>query len=91
MKKCIKAVVKGRVQGVGFRWFIQQKANRLGLAGYVCNLASGNVEFEVEGDEDLVDKFLDYARQGPSFSKVTEMILEEKQAAGKFDSFNVTF
>ena len=48
----------GRVQGVGFRYYAVQKANQLGLTGWVRNLSDGSVEMEVEGQEPLIDQLI---------------------------------
>ena len=48
----------GRVQGVGFRYYAVQKANQLGLTGWVKNLYDGSVEMEVEGEEPLIDELI---------------------------------
>ena len=48
----------GRVQGVGFRYYAVQKANQLGLTGWVKNLYYGSVEMEVEGQEELIDQLI---------------------------------
>ena len=48
----------GRVQGVGFRYYAVQKANQLGLTGWVRNLSDGSVEMEVEGQEELIDQLI---------------------------------
>ena len=48
----------GRVQGVGFRYYAVQKANQLGLTGWVKNLYDGSVEMEVEGEEPLIDQLI---------------------------------
>ena len=48
----------GRVQGVGFRYYAVQKANQLGLTGWVKNLYEGSVEMEVEGQEELIDQLI---------------------------------
>lgn len=48
----------GRVQGVGFRYYAVQKANQLGLTGWVKNLNDGSVEMEVEGQEELIDQLI---------------------------------
>ncbi|CUT02300.1 Acylphosphatase, partial [Candidatus Kryptonium thompsonii] len=47
---CAHIIVKGLVQGVGFRWFVQKHANHLGLKGWTRNLSNGDVEIEVEGE-----------------------------------------
>ena len=48
----------GRVQGVGFRYYAVQKANQIGLTGWVKNLYDGSVEMEVEGQEELIDQLI---------------------------------
>lgn len=54
----------GRVQGVGFRYYAVQKANQLGLTGWVKNLYDGSVEMEVEGQEELIDQLIIFCRTG---------------------------
>jgi acylphosphatase len=66
----LHAVVSGRVQGVGFRASAQQGAQRLGLAGWVRNLADGRVELEAEGPPEILDQLLAWLRKGPSLGRV---------------------
>jgi acylphosphatase len=66
----LHAVVSGRVQGVGFRASAQQVAQRLGLAGWVRNLADGRVELEAEGPPEILDQLLAWLRKGPSLGRV---------------------
>lgn len=54
----IHIIFYGRVQGVGFRYYAVQKANQLGLTGWVKNLYDGSVEMEVEGEEPLIDQLI---------------------------------
>lgn len=58
-------LIGGRVQGVGFRFFAQRTASRLGLSGWVRNLPDGGVEAEAQGDPDSVSAFESALRQGP--------------------------
>lgn len=60
----------GRVQGVGFRWFTQQSAQRLGLTGWVRNREDDDVELEVQGDEAAVDAFTGAVCRGPAHARV---------------------
>lgn len=60
-----RIVVVGRVQGVGFRYFISKRAVELGVLGYVRNLPNGRVEIEAEGDDVAVETLVDYCRVGP--------------------------
>ena len=69
--------VAGRVQGVGFRYFAMRRARDLGLVGWVRNLPDGSVLCEVQGTPGLVSEFEQALREGPSFSKVDSLIVEE--------------
>ena len=91
MEVCAKMIVKGRVQGVGFRWFVQQRAKSFGVSGYVRNLDNGDVEIEAEGDRGRVEELLKSVRVGPTFSKVRDVVIEWQQFTGKYYSFNTTF
>jgi len=62
--------VRGRVQGVGFRFFASERAGAEGLAGWARNRDDGAVEIEVEGDREAVDRFERLVRQGPAGSHV---------------------
>lgn len=73
----IRAVVEGRVQGVGFRWFVRQEARRLGVAGWVRNLADGSVELTVAGEPTAVRRLIDHVRVGPDSAQVTGLRTED--------------
>lgn len=77
MVKCIKAVVSGKVQGVYFRVFTQQEAERLNLSGWVRNLPGGEVETLISGSEDQVEKMLEWLSSGSPHSKVDHIAIEE--------------
>lgn len=62
--------VRGRVHGVGFRYFVERNAARLGVAGWVCNRADGSVEAWAEADETALNAFEAALRQGPALSRV---------------------
>jgi acylphosphatase len=68
--------ISGRVQGVGFRDWTQREAGRLGLSGWVRNLASGDVEAVFSGPADAVDRMLRAARRGPGAAAVTDVKVE---------------
>lgn len=89
MRQSVKVIVKGRVQGVGFRWFTREKARNLGLTGYVRNLPNGNVEIWAEGEQQDINDLIHLLRQGPSWSQVTDLEIDEVQSQGKYDDFNV--
>ncbi len=67
------AHVSGKVQGVYFRVSCQQKAIDLGLSGYARNLADGDVEVFLSGEEDNIQKMLTWLEDGPEQAEVTEM------------------
>ena len=64
------ALVKGRVQGVGYRAFAQKKALELGLSGYAENLPDGRVEVVAEGPKEALELFLHHLKQGPRLARV---------------------
>jgi acylphosphatase len=79
--RALRVVVEGRVQGVGFRWFVRQEARRLGVAGWVRNLADGSVELTVSGEESAVRRLVDHVRVGPDSASVTSVHSESVQTA----------
>ncbi|MBX3028559.1 MAG: acylphosphatase [Chloroflexi bacterium] len=66
----LEATVRGRVQGVGFRWFVQRTAERLGLAGWVANRPDRSVEVVAEGDRAALDALLAALHDGPPAGRV---------------------
>ncbi len=72
-------VVHGRVQGVGFRWFVQKHAERLGVRGYARNLEDGSVEVYAIGTEADLSELAGELWKGPTFSDVRRV--EEESAA----------
>ena len=77
----VRAIVEGRVQGVGFRWFVRQEARRLGVAGWVRNLADGTVELTVSGEATAVRRLIDHVRVGPDSADVTGVRAEDVQVS----------
>ena len=67
------AVVHGLVQGVSFRWYTRQEAERLGLVGWVRNETDGSVRLEVQGPEEDVEGFMAWVHQGPTHARVTRV------------------
>jgi len=91
MKVEARIIVKGLVQGVGFRWFVQREAQELGLTGFVRNLYNGNVEVEVEGERGLIEELIKKIRIGNRSSRVTDLEIDWHTCSDKYDSFNITF
>ncbi len=71
--KAQRFVVTGRVQGVGYRYFVLQEAQRLGLAGFARNLPDGAVEVVAEGGESALAELEARLRVGPSFARVADV------------------
>ena len=77
MRVARRFVVSGRVQGVGFRYFAQDAARREGLHGYVTNQDDGTVEVTAEGDAEALERFERKLRQGPSRSRVENVMIDD--------------
>ncbi|HSE52467.1 MAG TPA: acylphosphatase [Gemmatimonadales bacterium] len=81
-------LIGGRVQGVGFRFFSQRTASRLGLLGWVRNLPDGRVELEAQGDPNSLTSFESALRQGPRGAQVAHFehteISDEAEAGRSF-------
>jgi acylphosphatase len=86
---CAHIIVKGFVQGVGFRWFVQKHANHLGLNGWVRNLSNGDVEIEVEGERSLVEELIKLVKVGPRYAQVEDLQITWKPYEGKYKSFEI--
>jgi acylphosphatase len=67
-------LVRGRVQGVGFRWFVHREASELELKGWVRNTEDGEVEVVVAGDEQALSELRDSLRRGPRGSRVDQVV-----------------
>jgi len=83
----LKAVVRGEVQGVGFRWAVQRQASRLGLTGYAENLPDGSVRVEAEGDPHRLDLLEAFLHQGPNWAEVESLDSQRVPATGEFRDF----
>lgn len=90
MKKTArKFVVIGRVQGVGFRFFAENWANRLGLSGYVKNCADGSVEAYAIGDVAALAEFKVRLAEGPRSARVDQIREFEEQVQSRYRRFVV--
>ena len=80
-------VVRGRVQGVGYRWFAQRTAERLGVRGYVRNLPGGEVEVRAEGEETILELLKEELQRGPHAARVSEVIEQDLTVTNSYESF----
>lgn len=65
--------IRGRVQGVGFRYSLQREARRLGLTGWVRNRSDGSVEAVAQGVPSAVEALIEWSRRGPPSAQVTDV------------------
>ncbi len=91
MKKRVRCVVYGRVQGVFFRGTTLEKAKEYGLVGWVRNNPDGTVEAIFEGEEQAIEKMLQWCRKGPPLAQVTDMNVVEEPYVGEFSDFNIRY
>jgi acylphosphatase len=83
--------VSGRVQGVFFRWSMKDKAQELGVKGYVRNLDDGRVYAVVEGEEASVRKLVDWSKRGPPHAEVEDVKILYDKYSGEFQEFNIEY
>jgi len=88
---CIKAIIKGRVQGVFFRASTQNTAKGLNLTGYVRNLTDGSVEAEFRGNKDAVKKMLEWCHTGPPASRVDHVLEQSTDCLPVCDTFEIRY
>jgi len=88
-KAGVRILVKGRVQGVGFRYFIYHEADRLGLTGSAKNLFNGDVEIHAEGRKEFLEKLVRQAKTGPSGAHVTDINVEWLEFKDKYGNFDI--
>src|SRR5437588_2916320 len=82
-------VVRGRVQGVGFRWFVEREAHILGIAGWVRNNHDGSVEVLAMGTRDQLLGLSSRLRQGPRAARVDDVEESEAAPAERLSSFRI--
>lgn len=89
--KRIRAIVKGKVQGVFYREFCRREAEILGVSGFARNLKDGTVEIVAEGEERQLKEFEKRFRKGPLMAFITDVEMNEEQPTGEFDGFDIRF
>jgi len=88
-KEAVHVLIKGRVQGVGFRYFAQDSALELGLFGWVRNLADGDVEAVAEGRSEDIETWIRRLHQGPSLSRIQAIQTTPQKSQGSFNTFSI--
>ena len=87
----VHIIASGRVQGVGFRYFVRHKALSMGIKGFVRNLENGDVEILAEGNNDDLDLFIEEIRNGPSVAHVDNLQKDWREPSGIFSTFDIAF
>ena len=90
-EKAIKVVVKGRVQGVGYRAFTHQKATQLGLKGYVRSSNGNEVEVVAEGKAESLEELVDLLETGPARAEIEEVEWEWIDATDEHIRFAIKY
>ena len=87
-----KILVSGNVQGVGFRYFTRQEADNLKLTGWVKNLPAGDVEILAEGEEEILDSFVNILKNKQKLAKVENLKISKTKILKKeFLDFTIVF
>lgn len=79
MKKAVRLYIEGTVQGVFFRGFIKENAERQNVKGFVRNLEDGRVEVFLEGDIEQVDKMIELCTNGPKHSQIRNVEMKDER------------
>jgi acylphosphatase len=85
---CVHVIVEGHVQGVGFRYFVKECADKYKLTGWVRNRYDGSVELTAEGEKPNLDKLVEHLNIGPSRSIVTNVKAEWSHSLGLYEQFS---
>ena len=85
----LRLTIQGRVQGVGYRYFILVEARRLALGGSVRNLSDGDVEVIAQGDHAALERLLERARQGPRGAVVTAILRDWREDVPREPTFRI--
>lgn len=85
----IRVIVRGDVQGVGFRAATAHEARRARVAGWVRNLRDGSVEVEAEGPAPVIDELIKWLRRGPSLARVTGVEIDDSLPPAGLEGFSI--
>jgi acylphosphatase len=90
-RSAAEILVQGRVQGVGYRNFVQRKASQLGLTGYVMNLRDGSVRVRVEGVREAIGELARELEKGPPLARVENLRVTWRPPTGRYAAFGVRY
>jgi acylphosphatase len=83
--------IAGKVQGVGFRYFVQRRAAEFDISGWVMNQPDGSVLVMAQGNPKDMEPFIDHLKTGPSVARVTQFIKSEMPSLENFTGFQVRY
>jgi acylphosphatase len=89
MRKRVKILINGRVQGVGFRHFVKKHAQELSITGYIKNREDGTVEVVGEGEEKNISDLIEKCKQGSLLSRVNSVAIEKEKAKKEYIGFRI--
>ncbi len=89
--KAVEAVARGRVQRVGYRWYVTDLAHKLGVAGYVKNMADGGVKIFSQAPSDTLQQFVERLRNPPPPAVVKQLEVEEAKARPALKGFRIRY
>ena len=89
MKSKAHVIISGRVQGVWFRTSTRDKAEQLGLTGWVKNTVDGCVEAVFEGEEERIEEMINWCHQGPPLAEVGNIEVKKQPPTNYFDRFSI--
>ncbi len=87
----LQATVRGRVQGVFYRAFVETRAKELKLTGYVRNRPDGTVEVRAEGERQKLEKLVEYLKKGPPAARVTDVVTEWVEYTGQYSGYSTGY
>jgi acylphosphatase len=85
----VSAAIRGRVQGVSYRYYVLREADRLGLRGWVRNERDGSVKAVAEGNPVQLEDFIRFLRRGSPEAKVSSIDVEWLESTGEYDRFEI--
>lgn len=89
VKKAFRAVIQGTVQGIFFKQYIKDYADKMKIRGFVRDLENGTVEVVAEGEGDSLKDIISKIREGPKHSQIRNVDVEEKKWSGDYKEFKI--
>ena len=91
LDSAVHMIVHGRVQGVGFRFFVRDHAASLGVNGWVRNLPDGTVEIHAEGKKEILQNLIKKVEKGPFFGSVSDLTIDWVEPKNIYNNFSIGF